>query len=135
MADRIDYPLTVYFDGACSLCRRQILSLSGQDTHQRLQFQDITDSRFHAEDHGLDISALQKTLHVQDRQRRVACGVDAFVWIWWAIGKRRQAVIFRFPGVNFVARQMYKIVARWRYWISGWRGEKVCRGKCGWRHY
>ena len=135
MADRIDYPLTVYYDGACSLCRRQMARYRERDQRARLLFQDITDHQFHAGRYGLDIGELQRAIHVVDRAGRVARGADAVVWIWWATGSRLLPILMRIPGINILAKRLYKLVARGRYLVSSWRGEKLCRGKCGWRRY
>ena len=135
MSDRIDYPLVVYFDGACMLCRQQVSHFANADTKKRLVFQDITAPDFHAENVGLDIGMLQNKIHVKERDGRVASGAEAIVWIWWAVGNKLPAILMRFPGIRFIFKFLYKIVARSRYIISGWGDKKLCRGKCGWRKY
>ncbi len=127
--------MTIYYDGACRLCRRQMGDFADSDTKKRLIFKDITNSSFVAEREGFDVGALQAKIHIKDREGRVATGAEAIIWIWWAVGKKKRAILMRLPVFNFFAKIGYKIIARLRYFLSKWAGDKMCRGKCGWKKY
>jgi len=132
---RIRYPLTIYYDGACDLCRGQMNKIAADDTKNRLTFQDITERGFSAEDHGLDQADLHTYVYVIDREGRSARGVDAFTWVWWATGHKTLSIIFRIAGIRMIAKGIYKIISRFRYIFNHACGAKVCRGKCGWKRY
>lgn len=54
-----------------------------QDKHQQLQFVDISDPTFKAEDLGLDPIEVNKNFHVQKgKDQDFLIGVDAFIEIW-----------------------------------------------------
>ena len=131
----IVYPLMVYYDGACELCRSQMRKIQSQDKHNRLILQDITDADFFPEDQGFEKGELHRFLYVKDSKGATRKGVDAFVWIWRTTDHRWKAVFFEIMGVNFVAKIFYKIISSFRYSFNQTKGGNVCRGKCAWKGY
>lgn len=74
--------LTVYFDGLCRLCSREIQHYRKMRGSGQIRFVDITSADFEAEREQLDPRAVHRHLHARDAEGRLHIGVDAFVQIW-----------------------------------------------------
>mgnify|MGYP002781031975 CR=1 FL=1 len=72
--------LTVWFDGACPLCRREIALMRRLDRHQRIRFVDVSDPQA-AESCPLDPTALLARFHASD-SGRIVSGAEAFAAMW-----------------------------------------------------
>ena len=76
---------TVYFDGLCPLCSREIEHYRKQRGAERIRFVDICAGDFNAAAESLDPRLIHKVMHVRDPQGRLWTGVDAFIQIWTAL--------------------------------------------------
>lgn len=74
--------ITVYFDGLCHLCSREINQYRKMRGAERIEFLDITSPRFDAVREGVDPKEVHRHLHVKDRDGSFKVGVDAFIAIW-----------------------------------------------------
>lgn len=79
--------LTIYFDGLCPLCSREINHYRKQTDSHKIKFTDITDSNFDAKSQGLDPIQVHKVMHVKNSDGHIRTGVDAFVAIWEVLPK------------------------------------------------
>ena len=86
--------LTVYYDGLCHLCSREIEMYRGLKGSERIHFVDITDSSFDAMGEGLDPVKVHKTLHSKDEVGKIHSGVETFILIWERIDKFKKLVPF-----------------------------------------
>ena len=77
-------PITLYVDGACPLCAREIIWLERRATPSRLLFQDISAPDFVSADRTLD--QLRRKLHAQSADGIWLTGLDATYWSWRAAG-------------------------------------------------
>jgi predicted DCC family thiol-disulfide oxidoreductase YuxK len=85
--------LTIYFDGACHLCSREIEHYRRKDRKGEIRFVDISLPDFSAAAEGLDPIRVQQVMHVRTRDGRILTAVDAFLEIWKVI-----------PGMQFLQR-------------------------------
>ena len=76
------FDLTVYYDGLCPLCSREIAHYRKKDSANQIQFIDITDPKFSAEAVGLDPRRVNQVFHVRTANGTLLTGVDAFAEIW-----------------------------------------------------
>jgi predicted DCC family thiol-disulfide oxidoreductase YuxK len=111
MADRPD--LTIYFDGACPLCRREIAHYLGRDRARRLSAVDIAADPSHLAPLGISQADALAALHVRDATGRLFVGATAFLAIWdrlprWRILARALRSI---PGATGLLERLYRIVA------------------------
>lgn len=128
------YPLTIYFDGACGVCRQEMDKFKARDKHQRLRFVDISQPGFEAGQFGLDRKQVRIYLHVKDSDGRLSRGVDAFAAIWQALGYKILPQLCRSVFVKPWARLFYRIFSRYRYFFSGQKSKARCdKGTCQWR--
>lgn len=74
--------LTVYFDGLCPLCSREIDHYRIQSGSENIDFTDITAESFDAGAEGLDPKLIHKYMHIRKSDGEVQTGVDAFIAIW-----------------------------------------------------
>lgn len=77
---------TIYFDGACHLCAREIEMYRKVDADKQLEFVDISLSQFDATKEGLDPVDVHKNFHVKDTSGQFHKGVKAFQIIWDQLG-------------------------------------------------
>jgi len=94
--------ITVYYDGLCHLCSREINHYKKMKGSDGIQFVDITTSAFDAEKENLDPVQIHKTMHVKDETGALHTGVDAFICIW----KHLPSLQFLVPIANFWPTQL-----------------------------
>ena len=105
--------LTVYYDGLCPLCNRTVIILSHFDVFGAVAFKDL---QAHAKDcRALDAipeAELLTDLYAVDRQGTLYAGVDTYTRILSAmIYPAPVAWIVRFPGINQLAKFIYRHIA------------------------
>lgn len=74
--------LTVFYDGKCHLCFREIQHYAKRDKDKNLNLVDITESTFDASAFGLSDAEVNLHMHVQNSEGETFKGVDAFIEIW-----------------------------------------------------
>ena len=108
--------IEVFYDGACSICDREVHMWRRFDHRQRLRLIDIASPDFVAVDHGLDEDAVQQFMHVKTSDGRVLVGVDALRSVWHELpGFNLVARLSRLPGIDQLVRVAYQAFARNRY--------------------
>jgi predicted DCC family thiol-disulfide oxidoreductase YuxK len=115
------FPLRVFYDGACAVCAREIEHYLRRDQAGRLVPIDISAADFDPHPCGIPLSALMFELHVIDRQGTIYRGVDAFWAIWqafpatplfWLLGR-----LVTLPLLRPLARLGYRAFARIRRYL------------------
>lgn len=110
-----DKKKTIYFDGLCHLCSREINHYRGMRGSENLEFVDITSATFDAHKEGLDPRAVHKTMHLRNRDGRISTGVNAFISIWEELPALRFLVpIARFAPSHFILSGFYSLFAKVR---------------------
>lgn len=74
--------LTVFYDGKCHLCFREIKHYHKLDKNKRLRLIDISADNFNADEWGLEGKPIEVSIHAIDETGVVFCGVDTFAEIW-----------------------------------------------------
>jgi predicted DCC family thiol-disulfide oxidoreductase YuxK len=107
-------PLTLFYDGLCPLCSREIAHYRKHLPGETSRFLDITAADFDARAHGLDADRLRRVMHVKVGEE-VRTGADAFIAIWAAAPRYRWAArLARLPGVHLLLTLGYAVFARVR---------------------
>jgi predicted DCC family thiol-disulfide oxidoreductase YuxK len=102
-----DPSLTVYYDGACPLCRAEIAHYRGQRGAAALHFVDVAAGGAC----GADLTPAQALarFHVRDANGRLASGAAGFVAIWQRLpGWRWAARLAALPGVTPLLEAGYR---------------------------
>lgn len=121
---------TVFYDGLCPLCSREIDHYRRHVTGQEVRFLDINSPGFDAASHGLDSARIHQVMHVKVGDE-IRTGVDAFVALWTALPAFRWlARLARVPGVHFMMTMGYHVFARLRPWLPRRRRADCVTGVC-----
>lgn len=111
----MDSKITVYFDGLCHLCSREINQYRTMRGGEKISFIDITKSDFDAKKEGVDSKEVHKYLHVRDKNGRIQLGVDAFIVIWRELpALKNVAVLASMKPIHKVLNAVYLLFARVR---------------------
>ena len=113
----VTYPLTVFFDGACGVCSKE-MSYYRSIADQRLEFVNIAASDFDAEVYGKSAAEFQARLHVRDAEGRYFTGVEAFRRLWEALPSPFYPLfsgLVGLPGIHFASQIGYDLFARFRH--------------------
>src|SRR5262245_56160622 len=114
--------LTVFYDGQCPLCSREIEHYRRRAVPDSIRFVDITEPDFDAGYFGIDLKHAQRVLHVQEGERMLK-GVDAFLALWQAVPCYRWlARLGRIPFFRFFLATGYRVFAAVR---PGWLRRKL----------
>jgi predicted DCC family thiol-disulfide oxidoreductase YuxK len=74
--------LTLFFDGKCILCYREVNHYLKLDKDDLLRPIDISSDHFSADDYGLDEREININMHAMDESGNIFVGVDTFAEIW-----------------------------------------------------
>ena len=113
-------PLTVLYDGACPLCRREIGVYRGLQPNTPVCFADVSDTTL-ALPSGTTREQLMARFHVRGSDGRLLSGAQAFLALWAALpGWRWLALIGRLPGATWAMERMYRFFLRLRPTLQRW---------------
>ena len=113
-------PLTVLYDGACPLCRREIGVYRGLRPSTPVCFADVSDAALPLPP-GTTREQLLVRFHVRGRDGQLLSGAQAFLALWVALpGWRWLALAGRLPGAAWVMERTYRLFLRWRPMLQRW---------------
>lgn len=113
------WPLTLYYDGSCPLCAREIRLLRQRAARQRLQLVDISQPGFQASALGLTQQALQERLHAHFADGQWLTGLDATLWSWRAAGMGAWAAPLTWRPLRPLFELGYRLFCRLRLHLDG----------------
>ena len=116
-------PLTVLYDGACPLCRREIgiyRSLQPLQPDSPVCFADVSDAALPLPP-GTTREQLLARFHVRGSDDALLSGALAFLALWAALpGWRWLALAGRLPGAAWLMERTYRRFLRWRPMLQRW---------------
>ena len=113
-------PLTVLYDGACPVCRREIAVYRGLRPNTPLCFADVSDAALPLPP-GITRAQLLARFHVRERDGQLRSGAAAFLALWAALpGWRWLALAGRLPGMAWAMERTYRLFLRWRPTLQRW---------------
>lgn len=108
--------ITVYFDGKCGLCAKEIAHYARIAPDGVFRWVDITVDPDAFIARGFRVSEGLKLLHAQREDERMHVGVDAFILIWQQLPRWQWLAIFAaLPVIRPIANYSYAWFARWRF--------------------
>lgn len=108
--------ITVFYDGKCGLCSKEINHYRQIAPIGIFDWQDITESADKLRQEGVSLSVGLKLLHARDRNGQMHVGVDAFILIWKQLKRWRVlAFLVGLPLVRQIANAAYRVFASWRF--------------------
>lgn len=106
---------TMYFDGGCPFCSREVAHYRRLDRTNRVSWVDISRAPEALALHGISYDAAMERLHATDEEGRLVCGVPAFVAVWRQLpGYRHLARVVVALGLVPLLDQAYGRFASWR---------------------
>lgn len=106
-------PLTVLYDGHCSLCVRSAAALERLDRKRgRIRMVDFRTHPAPAADAGITPDALEGAMHAIHPDRRITKGPDAVRDALRAVGWRWAARLLALPLIGPVFARVYDTIAR-----------------------
>ena len=127
------YPLTVFFDGACPICDREIAFMKRLDRCRHLTFCDFSHPDYDAASIGVAPAELGRVIHARWADGSVITGVEVFRAMWEAVGLGFLATLSRLPVVEPLVLKAYAWFARHRLQLTG-RSNSCSGGACDSRH-
>ncbi|MFP5392473.1 MAG: thiol-disulfide oxidoreductase DCC family protein [Gammaproteobacteria bacterium] len=125
--------LTLYYDGACPLCRAQTAKLKRWDRHGSIDYVDIAAPGFDPAPLGLDLASMNREVYSRTADGRLLAGLDTIVATYEAVGQGWRVAPLRLALLRAPLAAAYRVLARERYRLSRWLGRDVtpCRdGVC-----
>lgn len=105
--------LTIFYDGACHLCHREVEHYFKKDEQNKLKGVDISNKDFDAQSYGLDDSYVNLHMHAIDSLGKVYVGIDCFAQIWRRLpGYKKFAGVLEGKGLRPFLNFGYDIFAR-----------------------
>ena len=108
--------ISVFYDGKCGMCRREIAHYQKIAEAGKFQWVDIARDKDALISFNIAQAEALLYLHALDQSNRVHVGIDAFVLIWnnlprwWILG-----LIFRNSVLKKFASKLYIIFAKKRF--------------------
>lgn len=122
-------PVTLFYDGHCPLCLREVAWLSRHPRRRQVRLVDIQAGDFDPAALGVTFEALMGRLHLRDAKGRWYRGMDASRALYHGLGYRRLVWLSTLPGLRQLLDWGYLGFARHRLRLGRWlgRGER-CPG-------
>lgn len=123
--------LTLFYDGECPLCVKEMARLRRSDRKHCLLLVDIHSPMF--QDYPkIDRQKASQILHGLTQDGDLLLGLDATCHAWKLVGKGQLVGLSRLPILRQVTDRLYVIFARNRYTFSKWlTGKARCEsGRC-----
>ena len=108
--------LTVYYDGICKLCSREITYYQGKVNPSKVEWIDIARNGDALKAFGITQSDALLYMHARTEDDQILVGVDAFIALWERVPYwRTLAKIISLRPVKFVAKIVYAYFAHQRF--------------------
>ena len=108
--------LTVYYDGKCGLCRREIEYYKRVAPPGGFLWLDIANDPSSLDVLGVSQADALRRLHARDAAGTVYVGVAAFIAIWQVLNYWKYlALIFKLPLLRAIASVVYDRFADYRF--------------------
>ena len=113
-------PVTLFHDGHCPLCQREVAWLARHPRRDRVALVDIQAEGFNAEALGSSFEAMMGRLHLCDAADHWFVGMDASRALYAVLGYRRLVWISCLPGLAGALDAGYRWFARRRVRLGRW---------------
>lgn len=109
-------PITVYFDGYCPVCSREVAGYRRLATRRTIIWRDLAGSEDVLTGESFDLAAALTLLHVRDSEGRLQRGLEAHLCLWSALPGWHWLVwpIRRVPGLRPLLERAYVLFTRYR---------------------
>ena len=113
------YPLTVFFDGACPICVREIALMRRLDRRRRLVCCDFSQPDYDTASINISPAELGRVIHARWADGSIITGVEVFRAMWAAVGLGFLARLSRLSLVEPLVLKAYAWFAHNRLRLTG----------------
>lgn len=110
--------LTIFIDGLCPLCAKEMEHLKALDGRGRIRLVDITTDEFYKFHPEIDAVEAMSVLHAKSSNGDLLLGLDITHKAWSLVGKGSLVAPLRWPVIKWFAGFSYRFFARHRHTIS-----------------
>ncbi|MCL5049380.1 MAG: DUF393 domain-containing protein [Firmicutes bacterium] len=110
--------LTIFYDGGCPLCVREMRHLKRLDQRQQMAFEDINAENFNQRFPHVSFSRANQILHGMNGEGEMLYGLDVTHAAWSLVGRGWLTAPLRWPLIRWFADKAYLFFARNRNGIS-----------------
>lgn len=108
--------ISVFFDGKCNLCSKEINYYQRIAPKNTFNWVDITKNPGELDRFKIKLSDGLRLMHVADSRGNIFTGVDAFIIMWKQIKYWKFLGLFvSLPIVKQIANLLYQYFADWRF--------------------
>ena len=108
--------ISVFFDGKCNLCSKEINYYQRIAPKNTFNWVDITKTPDELDKFEIKLSDGLRLMHVADSRGNIFTGVDAFIIMWKQIKYWKFLGLFvSLPIVKQIAKLLYQFFADWRF--------------------
>lgn len=109
------HPFTIYYDGGCPVCSKEIRAYRKADGAEKLAWVDASDADKRALGSDLERSVAMAKMHVRDESGKLISGAAAFAAIWLRLPRTRWlGRILGTPLVLFFLEPVYRLFLKIR---------------------
>lgn len=112
------YPLTIYYDESCPLCKLEIDNLKARNNKELLQFIDVSTTDFSDDDAPASQTEMMEIIHARKVDGTVVSGVEVFRLAYGAVGLGWLTAPTKLPLIKPFCDWLYPHIARNRYLLS-----------------
>lgn len=114
-----DYPLTLFHDGHCPVCRTEMHMLVGRDRARRPRFEDVHGDGF-TPSAGTTPADLLTAIHARSADGRIVVGVETIRLAYRAVGLGWLVAPTAWPLLRGPSERAYRWFARHRFAMPAW---------------
>lgn len=123
--------LTLFYDGFCPICQREIAWLQSRNHHNALMFQEIHAEDFDPSSLGVSLEDLMAEIHGVTEEGLLIKGIDVFYLSYQAVGLAWLVAPLQWPWTRPICLRAYAIFARYRLPITARFLKRHCQqGQC-----
>jgi predicted DCC family thiol-disulfide oxidoreductase YuxK len=111
-------PLTLFYDGGCPVCSREMRFLKKKDSKNLISFIDISSSDFNPSEYNKDQDTFMKQIHARLPDGTLITGMEVFRQAYQRVGHGWILFPTKFPVIKQLADICYALFAKNRMRIS-----------------
>lgn len=117
--DSIQYPLTIYYDAACPMCKTEMETLKETDVDNKLILVDCSNTNLKVPPTcPITREAMMERIHAVDASGQWIKSTEVFAVAYAASGYQTIANIWANKALTPLLRKLYPWVADNRHWLS-----------------
>ncbi|MDF1757489.1 MAG: DUF393 domain-containing protein [Legionellaceae bacterium] len=113
--------ITVFYDGKCSLCRKEITYYKRIAPPEKFIWLDLSEDSNLLTQRNVSLRTGLMFFHAEDKDGKMHTSLDAFILVWKQLrGWQYVAIIVSLPIVKPLMNLIYKLFAKYRFKKNGY---------------